>query len=504
MPLLRSLADPTFTVNVGAKALLPRFRVKPAGQQTAAARKYSSQFTSPDWSGGRPNHPRADDAWYLPPMSRAPKLLFASPQGEVMEHPELVASVRSGEHLLPANGRCIGIPSGARLVHLPGRLPVGVDPKSGKLELLDRVRVAGKTITPSAVGALLPPGYTRTLLPGEVKASGPVLPQWAYTAAGWRGKGAVVWAMRTDRRRHWEPMRFSTPELDAMIAARRAQFPRNRVLAQLERCARVYRCFTSQNIFYGRDEGAVPASVSCNARCVGCISEQPSGGPPASHSRISDGPSAEEMAEIGALHLSKARGRTMISFGQGCEGEPLMRYRAIAEAIRSIRRRTARGSININTNGSRPGALAALFDAGLDAVRISLNSVNRNLYEAYYQPVGYGWDSVEASIRLARERGAYLAINLLLFPGVTDRLGEVAALEELIHRHRIDQLQARSLCIDPLQYLQVAHGKGGRGNPVGVGAMLSRLKKGAPWLVIGNFARALGERRGREARSPLT
>jgi hypothetical protein len=29
-----------------------------------------------------------------------PKLLFASPQGEVIEHPELLASVRSGEQLL--------------------------------------------------------------------------------------------------------------------------------------------------------------------------------------------------------------------------------------------------------------------------------------------------------------------------------------------------------------------------------------------------------------------
>jgi pyruvate-formate lyase-activating enzyme len=428
-----------------------------------------------------------------------PKLLFASPQGEVIEHPELLASVRSGEQLLAPTERFIRLPSSARLVHLPGRLPVGLDPKSGKLELVDKVTLGGKTFTPSAVGALLPPGYTRTLLPGEVKAGGPVLPQWAYTAAGWTKRGAVVWALRTDRRRHWNPRRFSGPQLEPMIAIHRERFPENPVLAQLEICARNYRCFTSQNIFFVRDEGAIPASVSCNARCVGCISEQPAGGPPASHSRMTDGPSPGEMAEVGAFHLSNARGRSMISFGQGCEGEPLTRYRAIAEAIRSIRRRTKGGSININTNGSLPRALESLFDAGLDSVRISLNSASPSLYEAYYCPVGYGWASVEASIALARERGAYLAINLLLLPGVTDRAGEVSALDKLIRRYHIDQLQTRNLCIDPLQYVEVAHRMGSGGEPIGVETMLSKLQKAAPWLVVGNFARGLDERKTLDA-----
>src|SRR5262249_27225332 len=144
-------------------------------------------------------------------------------------------------------------------------------------------------------------------------------------------------------------------------------------------------------------------------------------GPPASHERMDDGPAAQEMAEVGLFHLENAPGRTMVSFGQGCEGEPLTRWRGIAEAIRRIRAKTAKGSININTNGSLPQALEALFDAGLDSVRVSLNSAVKDLYEAYYQPIGYGWEQVEESIALARKRNAYVAINLLLFPGVTDR-----------------------------------------------------------------------------------
>ncbi|MBX5480407.1 MAG: radical SAM protein [Myxococcaceae bacterium] len=414
-----------------------------------------------------------------------------------MEHPYLLATLRSGETLLPPTDKPIPLPEHARLVHLPGRLPVGIDPSTGEFELVKELRIGSRTFTPHAVGALLPPGYTRTYLPGEVKHFGPVLPQWAYTAAAWGEDGPVAWAIHTDRRTHWSPERYSTPDLKARVREYRRRFPDNRVLQQLETCALVYRCFTSQNIFYARDEGAIPASIMCNARCVGCISDQPPDGPPASHERMEDGPTAEEMGQVGVFHLEHAPGRTMVSFGQGCEGEPLTRWRQIAEAIRYIRARTSKGSININTNGSLTHGLRALFDAGLDAVRVSLNSAVKDLYEAYYRPVKYGWEDVEASIALARERGAYVAINLLLFPGVTDRAGEVEALTRLIRRYRIDQVQTRSLCIDPLQYLEVARDRGAGGEPIGVRQMLRAFKKAAPWLVIGNFARGLRERRRR-------
>ena len=86
---------------------------------------------------------------------------------------------------------------------------------------------------------------------------------------------------------------------------------------------------------------------------------------------------------VAVEHLETARGRVLVSFGQGCEGEPLLRWRDVAKAIRLARARTDRGSINVNTNGSRPDALAALFDAGLDACRVSLNSASPDLYAAY-------------------------------------------------------------------------------------------------------------------------
>jgi pyruvate-formate lyase-activating enzyme len=424
-----------------------------------------------------------------------PKLLFADPKGKVMEHPYLLATLRSGEELLPPQDKPIDLPPSGRLVHLPGRLPVGIDPETGELELVREMKVGGKTFVPNAVGALLPPGYTRTFLPGEVKGEGgPILPQWAYTAAAWGRKGPVAWALHTDKRTHWSPEQYSTPELKGLVTEHLDRFEGNRVLKQLKTCALLYRCFTSQNIFYERDEGAIPASVMCNARCVGCISDQPKDGPPASHDRMEDGPSGQEMGEIGLWHLRRAQGRKMVSFGQGCEGEPLTRWKQIAEAIRYMRAHSSEGSININTNGSLTDGMAALFDAGLDACRISLNSAVKDLYEAYYKPVKYGWEEVEATIALARKRKAYVALNLLTFPGVTDREGEVDALVKVIRRYKVDQVQTRSLCIDPMQYVEVAQGRGAGGEPIGIRAMLARFKKEAPWVVIGNFARGKSER----------
>src|SRR3712207_5906219 len=98
-------------------------------------------------------------------MARAPRLLFADKKGTVMEHPYLLATLRSGEELLGPTERPIPLPEHATLAHLPGRLPVGIDPQTGEYELVREITVGGKTFVPHAVGALLPPGYTRTFLP---------------------------------------------------------------------------------------------------------------------------------------------------------------------------------------------------------------------------------------------------------------------------------------------------------------------------------------------------
>ncbi len=441
----------------------------------------------------------------------APRLLFADARGVVYDHPSLLAAARSGDDVLAPAARPEPLPEGSALCVLPGRRPIGVDPASGELVTLREAKVGRRTFVPLAVGATLPPGWTRALLPAAGRPplgksqEAPVLPQWAYTAAALGERGPVVYAFHTDLRAHWSPSRHSTPDLRARVAARLAhpENGRNAVWRQIARCALEWRCFTAQNTFYGRDEGAVPSSAACNASCVGCLSEQADGMPPASHERIARPPSPEDMAELAAEHLATARGRVMVSFGQGCEGEPLLRWREIARAIHLVRARTRRGSINVNTNGSLPEGLAALLEAGLDACRVSLNSASEDLYAAYYRPAGYRLADVVRSMKVAKERGAYLSLNLLTFPGVTDREEEAERLWRLVAEVGADQVQTRSLAIDPDVYMAVARGRGGRGPAIGVQALLQGFRRARPGLVLGNFARGLGERapRGRGART---
>ncbi len=423
-----------------------------------------------------------------------PRLLLADEQGRVFDHPELLAATVLDDQSVPFSG-WIPLPEGASLQALPGWQPLGIDPESGASVLVDQVNVGGRSLRPRAVGAVLPPGYTRAALPaGRRSLLAPTLPQWAYTAVAFGRGGFEVAAMHTDRRGHWNPSRFSTSDLPDRVARTQAALPENRVLRQLTTCALSYRCFTAQNIFYARDEGALPASTTCNARCVGCISEQPAAGPKASHERQVAAPLWQELAAVGGRHLRQASGRVMVSFGQGCEGEPLTRSQDLVVAIEAMRQATSRGSININTNGSLPDALGALAHAGLDAVRVSLNSAHPELYAAYYQPQGYGLEAVDAAIGLARRRGLYIALNLLTFPGVTDREGEVDLLCDLIRLHHVDQLQTRPLAIDPLTYVELARDRGAGGRILGLREMLRRIRRAAPWIRIGNFSRSREER----------
>jgi pyruvate-formate lyase-activating enzyme len=431
------------------------------------------------------------------------RLLFADHQGRVFEHPELLAlALAPRGPSLPLDPP-VPLPAHAQLAMLPGRRPLGLHPTSGAIVELAEVNVGKRALRPLAVGVVLPPGWTRLAIPAYRRLPvSPLLPQWAYTMAAWDDRlGHVAYAWRTDRRAHWDPGTHSTPDLPARVEATLAAHPENPLYRQLARCALEWRCYTAQNTFYLRDEGAIPASTGCNARCVGCISEQPDDGPPSSHERMERPPGAGAMAEVGIAHLSAAPGRTMVSFGQGCEGEPLTRGGEIAQAIRLMRRKTGRGSININTNGSVPDRLGELIDAGLDACRISLNSAHAPLYEAYYQPVGYRFADVERSIRLAKKRGIYTALNLLTFPGVTDAANEAERLCELVASAAVDQVQVRSLAIDPEQYLAVARTCAAGGEPIGMRELFARLRRARPGLVIGNFARSLRER-GPERVSP--
>lgn len=405
----------------------------------------------------------------------------------MFDYPDLEMAGRLGDKLVEAAAEeMIPLPAGASLTLVPDRLPVGIN-QAGEFQALAHNPFKPKTGA-TAVAALLPQGYTRTLLPGFVRprTSRP-LPLYGYAAVGWRDGGFYVAALPTDEDHQWNPRHYNSLELPQLVKAKCDEHPDNRILKQLARCALEYSCYTAQNIFYRRWEGGIPVSPGCNARCLGCISEQPAECCPSPQSRIDFAPTVEEIVAVGASHLSDSS-EAIISFGQGCEGEPALRAADLAPAIRRIRKLVKSGTINMNTNGGYTEGVRAVCAAGLDSIRVSLISANPRMYDHYYRPRGYTLEDVVESLKIAVNSGVYTSLNLLTFPGVNDREEEVESLINLVEETGVQLIQLRNLNIDPDAYLA---GLPTGGESIGIPTFLQALRENLPQVAIGNFSRAV-------------
>ena len=416
-----------------------------------------------------------------------PYVVYSTPDGGVGERRSLRAVDYDGIPL--DRGDLILLPDGATLAMMPERMATGLDAQGNR-----QVVSTGRGW---ALAALLPIGYTRVRLPGYEKTPDTEpLPFFGYTAvAGWRGRLYVA-ALRTDDPERWLASNYDAGQLERLVRRRLAEEPDNRLLAHHAHCALDYHCPTASNIFFGRWEAACAVSAGCNARCVGCISKQDEDGLVSPQDRLLFTPSEEEIIAAAVAHLETADD-AIYSFGQGCEGEPLLQFRLIERAIRGVRARTQRGTLNINTNASNPHALARLYAAGLDSLRASTISARRETYDAYYRPIGYTFEHVKQSLRLAREAGIYSSINLLCFPGLIDCEDEIAALVEFLRETGVRLAQLRNLNIDPeVLWPRVPRPAG---KPLGMRALIETLRREVPEVEIGNFSRPVGMRAGNVA-----
>ncbi len=396
-------------------------------------------------------------------------LAYTDAKGRIFFDDSRTPLADGGIERAPLREELIPAPRGTVTSMLPGRAPLLHGGKSG-----------GRR---TALAALLPAGYTRLLLPAYRRGEGaPALPLFGYTFAAVVDDELHVAAMRTDESEDWTPRYFGPGELERAIERRTAEDPLNRTLAQVALCSREYGCFTAQNVFLERGEAALPVSPKCNAACVGCISElAPDAGLPSPQARVAFEADAEAVARIAIRHLERVP-EGIVSFGQGCEGEPLLRVTTIERAIERIRAARPNGTINLNTNGSLPKSLGRLIDAGLQAVRISLNSFRKDVYAAYYRPTGYDLDDVLASIALAADRGLRVSLNYLTHPGVTDERAEVETLEAFLRAHRVAMVQTRTLNIDPEHYFAAV---GRPAEPLGMREALLRIERLG--VALGNF-----------------
>jgi len=409
-----------------------------------------------------------------------PYVLYSDGKGNIFEDTTLYAIGRSGwDALSIPEEDWIELPDGGSLYELPDRKCIGIDVKTGEMRLCEKGW---------AVAAFIPPAHTGLYLAAfEAIPDAQVLPLFCYTATGWHNEKFYVPAVRIERDIRQECSGYDKAKINAGVEHMLAAYPHNRLVEHLaNNCALTYDCPAARNYFMGRWECPVPVSPACNANCIGCISFQPEdetiGSP---QDRLSFKPTAEEIVEFTVPHLETAP-YPLISFGQGCEGEPLLMWETMRDAIIEIRKHTSKGSININTNGSKPDAVEQLMKAGLNSIRVSLNSVRPEIYSKYYLPNNYTFEDIRESAKIARQYGGWASINYFCFPGMTDSIAEYEALRDFIKYTDITMIQWRNFNIDPDWYLGKI-GVADTGECLGIKQMMELIHEEFPNLKFGYY-----------------
>jgi len=198
-------------------------------------------------------------------------------------------------------------------------------------------------------------------------------------------------------------------------------------------------------------------------------------------------PDAGEIVELAVHHLSKAP-QPIVSFGTCCEGEPLLQADLLRDVIIQIRKKTKRGTIHVNTNGTLPEVICRLRESGLDSLRVDFNSVRRDYFNRYAR-INWGpilkkikeaeqryfnnsgeeenvdkdreefepedcFDKAKDSLKLMKEKGGFTSIRYMILPGLNDEWQEMEELCAFIEETRIDMIQWRNIAIDPEYYLE--------------------------------------------------
>ena len=415
-----------------------------------------------------------------------PYMLYADRHGRVYDHPYYRMAGFSGSKPVPLDPKDLMVmPEFSKLFYIPFGHPVGLNPSTGEYEVVTEVRTGGSRVRCCGVAAFLEPGLVRSLLPAvHYTSKGESLPMWAYTAVGFKDGQYRVPAFRIEYNHKWDPRNYDDRKLPSAIRRYRKRGGGGPLLDHLVGCATDNHCFAAKNLFLGRWEAPLPVSRSCNANCLGCLSLQKDPSCTASHQRIAFKPSKEEIVALAVPHLEHAE-EAIVSFGQGCEGEPLTEHALIAESIKEMRKKTGKGTINLNTNGSWPKRIRQLAESGLDSIRISINSARPPFYRAYYRPKGYDFEDVVASIALSRELGLYTMVNDLVFPGISDQEEEIEALIALVRKTGLNFVHLKNLCIDPRLYLEKMPRKDAPG--LGMKKMVEILEHEFPDLEMGYF-----------------
>ena len=410
---------------------------------------------------------------------KVPYLLVCDDKGNIFEDTRYNVIGQAGNETIKLSPQdFIELPTGSDMFFLPGRNPIGYNIKTGQTEVLK---------SKLAVAAFVAPAYTVTHHAAwKTNAGAPRLPLFAFSAVGWLNDKFYVPAVRIEVDIRQDCDQFDQKKVISGSKKMIKLKPKNRLVKHLSYCALEYFCPAARNYFLNRWEAPLPTSPTCNSQCLGCISYQPKDHKISStQNRITFVPTPEEIAEVAIDHLETAP-NPVVSYGQGCEGEPILVWETLRDAVLQIRKKTQKGIINLNTNASNPKAIEEMCKAGLQSIRVSMNSVREEVYNKYYKPRNYSFKDVLESIKIARKYNIWVSVNYFVFPGVTDCEDEFKALQKFLKEYDISMIQWRNFNIDPEWYIEETDYKF-ESRLLGVKNVIQSVKKEFPKIYHGYY-----------------
>lgn len=172
---------------------------------------------------------------------------------------------------------------------------------------------------------------------------------------------------------------------------------------------------------FGRNIDYLRISVTdrCNLRCVYCMPEE--GVEPISHCDIL---SYEEIMRLVGIFASLGIKNIRLT-----GGEPLVR-KGIENLIADIKKTPGIETVSITTNGTLiPEKFEALKNTGLDAVNISLDTINPERFKEITRREGF--EKVIEAVKLCEGSGIKTKINCVAMKGVNDdELASIAGLAQ--------------------------------------------------------------------------
>jgi len=334
----------------------------------------------------------------------------------------------------------IPLPPDARVAPLPDRDAVGID-RQGHPRSLGAHRWAA--------AAILAPGHLRTRLPAcVVRDDLPPLEPLGYAAVAADADGSlVVAAVPTGEAR--AAAAPTDADLAAAITASLRAHPSSVVLRQLARGAREDQGGGAAAIFLARGNAPLPVG--------------------------DDRITAADLADIAIAHLDG--GGDGVTFGLAGQRDPLDRPRVVADAAGRVRAALPAARIGVRTNAAVAAAIARVAGSGVDAVTVPLSSARAETYERLLPAREIRWPDVRGGIRQAVASGLAVTIELLVLPGLTDRVEEIDALVSVLRELPSGStLRLRDLAADPYLLLRANPG----GEPLGIEVALARLRAEAP------------------------